>query len=181
MPDFQLNDATPVSAPTMVSTWGGVDSVAYWDVNSVHVFLTSSVVDHEAWTNATVSQRVAAIIAATRDVDSIQFVGQRLDISQALECPRRLFRMSFEYRAAYMDRLQKDVREATAYQALHILRSGGRNEHLEHQAQGIKSYSESVGPIRESYTYASAGVSRLCTESLARLSDWRESKRVLRG
>lgn len=170
------------------ATWGGSAANVYATMAFVNTFLTTHVFDNAAWIALTGGQKRAAVLEATRDIDSLNYLGCRYYADQSLEFPRELA-LDFPYNRVGSQstwsemhiRMERDVQEAMSYQALHISRNAGRNYHAENQAQGIRSYSESVGPISESYVYGAASASRLCQEALAKLAPWRESKKVFRG
>lgn len=174
---------------TIDSTWGGSEANAYDSVTNVNAFIHDNIYDHTDWDGLSLEKKTAAILEATRDLDSVQFIGARYYRDQELEMPRevsldfpnnRVGSATTTWSEVHA-RMERDVKQALAYQALHIARLGGRNFHAENQSQGIKSYSEAVGPIRESYTYGNSGTKRLSPEAQAKLAPWVESKRVYRG
>jgi hypothetical protein len=173
----------------MDSTWGGSSANAYDSIANVNTYIDDHVFDKAAWNSCTDVQKAAAIIEATRDIDSLQYIGGRYYENQVLEFPRELSLDFPNNRVGSADtvwseahtRMERDVKQACAYQALWIARNSGRNYHAENQAQGIQRYSEAVGPIRESYTYGNAAIKRLCPEAAAKLAQWRESTRIYRG
>jgi len=174
----------------LIATWGGNDANAYDTLANVDAFIATSIFSKSEWTELTSSQKTAAILEATRDIDSLRYVGTRYFIEQSLLFPRRIegpgypgsrINHSITEWSETHKRMERDVKAALAYQALHIVRLGGRNLHAENQSQGIKSYSETIGPISESYSYGNASAKRVGPDALAKLEPWRESKRVLRG
>jgi hypothetical protein len=176
-------DSTNIDA-----TWGGTAANAYDTMANVNAFIHTHVFDHSDWDNLTKEQKEAAILEATRDIDAGQYIGSRYARGQVLEFPRELSldwpnnaTGSLTSFSEAHERMQRDVQRALAHQALWIVRNGGRNYHAEAQAQGVKQYSESVGPIREQYTYGAAAPKRLCPEAEAKLAPWREPRRVYRG
>lgn len=78
--------------------------------------------------------------------------------------------------------LQREaVKRACANQAVHLLRSlKGRNYHRERQAQGIVSYSESIGKVSESYAYGKTTLS-LAPEAFDELRFYLGSPQIARG
>ncbi len=176
---------------TVISSWGGSTDNSYISLSAANSFITTSVVDVAAWTDATTAQREASLIEATRDVDSKQYIGQRYYTEQRLEFPRILRTgesWPFNFTGSVpgdsdieQTRSRLAVEQATCSQALWILRNSGRNYHNERISSGIKSFSESVGPISESATYGGGAIERLCPEALAVLSPWFTGRRVYRG
>jgi len=173
----------------IVAVWGGSSSNAYSTLEEVNEFINTRVFDHSEWEALSKIQKEAAILEATRDIDAGSYVGGLYSVDQALVFPRAFSGGRLQDSVAregllsgshMQSRMERDVKEALAYQANWIARSAGRNFHAENQAQGIKSYSESVGPIREQYTYGAA-VRRLCPEAAAKVSTWAESKKIFRG
>ena len=63
---------------TLISTYGGKDSNAYISVSDATSFICTSIFDPTAWTSATSIQQCAAILQATKDVDSRQYIGPRI-------------------------------------------------------------------------------------------------------
>jgi len=184
---FSVTEATAYAG--LDSTWGGDSADAYDSLANVDDFITNEIFDHSDWESLTDAQKVAAIREATRDIDSLQFVGSRYYDSQTLEFPRALDNEPSWTEAGSdaslwtetHERMQRDVRAALAYQANWLARNDGRNSHAENQASGIKAYSETIGPLRESFQYGGAATQRLCSEAATKLASWREPRRVYRG
>lgn len=178
-------------SPNIICEWGGQSSNAYICLSDANSFILNNIVDHLEWTEATSLQMAASLIEATRDIDSRQFVGWRYYDYQKLQFPRRM-RGTFPWNntmpaslSSYEQlRMKDDVKRANCIQALHILRNGGRNIHAERQAMGIAGFSETVGPISESYRYARTGGAvgvTISPEALAVLSPWLQSKKIFRA
>jgi len=177
---------------TLIASWGGGDSNAYIDVTQATSFICTSVFDPSAWTGATSIQMCAAILQATKDVDSRQYIGARFNFDQLLEFPRQM-NSAFPYNRtttaadsedSIQKRMQQDVQQATALQALKIARDGGRNQHVENVKNNIVGISESVGPIREFVQYgqrSTVGNMRLSSDALALLQDWMTGRRIYRA
>ena len=176
---------------TVVATWGGASDNSYISFTAANSYLPSAVVDPAAWTSASTTQREAALMEATRDIDSKQYIGQRYFPDQRLEFPRSsntgdswpynftsTATPNFDIEQA---RAQVAIEQATCYQALWILRNSGRNYHSERIASGVKSFSEAVGPISESATYGGGTIERLCPEALSIIAPWITGKRAVRG
>lgn len=177
---------------TIIATWGGQTANAYINVTQANSFIESAMFDSSAWTSATTVQRDAALIQATRDIDSRQYIGTRFFFEQRLEFPRQL-RSSFPWNRtsaatltsdAIQRRMQEQVQEACARQALKIAQDGGTSVHVENVKHGIVGISESVGPIREFVQYgqrASVGSMRISSDALTLLQDWMTGRRIFRA
>jgi hypothetical protein len=174
--------------PTIIWSYGGPGSNCYVSETMISSFLETSVVGADSWFESSWSMRKAAMLEATRDIDVKQYVGGRYYYDQRLKFPRQL-NLSFPWNrtgasstvfSVTMLRMEEDVKRATCWQALHLLRSRGRNRHLEAIASGIRSRSSSAGPTSESLTYA-RNISRLAPEAIALLTEWTTSRRAVRG
>lgn len=181
---------------TIIASWGGQASNCYVAVTEAYSFIATGIVDNLAWTAASTVQREAALIEATRDIDSKEYVGGRYYYDQNLSFPRavntgygwqgpvRTDSSSASYNIT-LQHMERDVKQANCWQALYILRNGGRNEHQERIAAGIESWSEGVGPMKEYVSYGSGGkgnkMERLSLESKALLSRWMTSRKIARG
>ncbi len=177
---------------TLITLYGGSDSNSYIDITQADSFITTSIFDSSSWTDLSSVQKGAAILQATQDVDSRQYIGGRFNSEQLLEFPRQV-RSSFPYNRvgtelttedAIQLRMRQDVQQATAHQALKIARDGGRNVHIENVKNNIVGISESVGPIREFVQYgqkSAVGNMRLSTESLTLLQDWWPGMKIFRA
>lgn len=174
----------------LVSDWGGPSSNCYIDLTSANSFITSAIVDHSDWTGASTPAQEAAILEGARDIDSRRYIGDRYFYDQMLEFPRELAvdfpwnrtgtsSITFSVEHA---RMKQAVEQANCYQALHILRNAGRNLHNERRANGITSYSEKIGPIAESYTYARGQyISVINPDAINVLAPYAAQKRVFRA
>lgn len=179
---------------TIVASWGGVGSNAYAEYSVVDSIITTTMIEYAAWTDATTTQREAAIISATRDIDTLNYAGKKYYQEQRLAFPRGLPLMG-NYARTYVTssswtttqlQMKTDVEYATAEQALWLLRIGGRNDDAERINRGITQYSETVGPISESVRYGSGGaasgaVSKLSPEARSYLSHWIVGRKIARG
>lgn len=185
---------------TVIASWGGAGSNAYVDHTAANSIITTTVVEYSDWTSASTATRNAAIIQAARDIDAFNYLGIRWYHDQNLEFPREL-RSNFPWnRVGTTDpnsldvehaRMKRRVEEASALQALFILRNGGRNEFIEAQASGIAEQTLQVGPVRETVKYGqgsgSAGVrggarkAKFAPEAYSLLSDYREGPTIFRG
>jgi hypothetical protein len=175
---------------TLISSYGANNSNSYVDFTAANSFITTAIVDSSAWTSASTVVKEAALMEATRDVDSKQYRGERYFYEQKLEFPRQ-FITDWPWNRTLANEPSSDIEQvrmldavqrATCYQALSILRNAGRNYHAERIASGVKAFSESVGPISESATYASGGgLERLYPDALATLQEYIEGKKVYRA
>lgn len=177
---------------TLISSWGGPDSNSYIDLTQANSFITTAIIDYSGWTALTTPQREAALIQASRDIDSRQYIGARYYFDQRLEFPRVL-NSAFPFNRTttgtitqdvVQKRMQGQVQEATAQQAAFIAKNSGASQHAENIQAGIVSISESVGPIREFVQYgANARVSsaRFSVEALQLLQDWMTGRRIYRA
>lgn len=183
---------------TVISSWAGGTSNAYASLTAVDSILATTVIDYSAWTNATVPQREAAVVQATRDIDALQWIGTRYYYEQLLEFPRQLqeaFPWNYTTSTGSIlndveqARMKLKVEQATALQALKLLRDGGRNIHAENQQNGIQSFSEAVGPMSMSVNYggkAGSGgsgkaESRLSPEALSIIAEYKAMRRIYRA
>ena len=177
---------------TLIASYGGEGSNAYIDKTQANSFIKTAVLANEEWFELNGSQRDAVLMQATRDIDSRQYVGTRRFFGQFLEFPREL-RSAFPWNRTTQTttttgddtqrRMLRDVTEACALQAVFLARQGGRNEHAERLAQGIRSISEGVGPIREFVQYsprATGQSAKLAQDVVARLSEWTTTRRIIR-
>ena len=169
-------------ASILVSTWGGSASNSYVAYTEAASFITTSIVDFAAWTNATTVQREAALIEATRDIDVLDFTGERYTSYQKLSFPR-CFDWNTSVSTSDLDQviLKEQVQKAVSHQALWILRQSGRNTHAERIATGIAAISETIGPIHESVTYAGRTSMRICPEAVSYLNQWLSARKVYRA
>ena len=178
---------------TVIASWGGGTSNAYLDITAADSILSTTVIDYSSWTDATTQKREAAVIQASRDVDSRQYIGVRYYFDQNLEFPREL-RSDYPWNRTTVlgtitedteqERMQRRVEEATALQALWLLRNSGQNEHMENIAAGVSRKSEELGPIKESVSYKSgvkANKARFHPDAVALLSDYFTGRRIFRA
>lgn len=182
-----IEESSPISG--IDATWSGEVANSYISVSDADALIQVSIVDKSAWTSASDSSKAAALIEATRDIDSLQYVGSRFIYTQNLEFPRSLPGSKFPYGLTQLptssltveqSRMKKRVQMAACHQAVWILRNSGRNKHAENQAQGIRTISEGIGQAHRSVSY-SASISRLSPNALTELQPYIESRRVHRG
>lgn len=176
------------------STWGGSVANSYVDLTMAHSFLLTFVFDATAWTDATTAQREASLAEAAISIDNFQYIGARYYSSQRLAFPRAMSGESDFYSVAgtpdstFQLNMKDAVQRAAAYQALHVCRLGGRDTDLENQARGIESYTEEVGPVRESASYGGTNrggivnpAARMNSDALSLLGPYRTSKKIFRA
>lgn len=181
-----------MTLPDLISSWGGPDSNCYVEYTQADSFLTTGIVNGQAWTDASTLERMQALVMATFDIDNnTEFVGGRYYWNQALKVPRAFHAdHTFGQTAANSTnwsqshkRLMRDVQMATGYQALWRIQNGGQNKYQELQALGVKQVSEGQGPVYESVTFAGGGVrnTTLHPQVVAMLGQWKTGKRVWRA
>jgi len=156
-------------ALTLISSWGGSQDNCYATLDEADEYIGNSTVighklDPTPWTSATSVQKGTCLLAATRDVDGHNFTGTRQFHDQTLEFPRipdgedswpwvnRALTDANTYNI-YLTEQKRRVKAAVIEQAFSYMRDGERNEHIERQLWGIRSFSEGIGPISESASY----------------------------
>ena len=194
----QVDEVTLSTGTTLVSSWGGGTSNTYLGYTAANSFIVHGIVEHGAWNSASAAERAAALIEATRDIDSRQYIFTKYTSIQVLEFPRQLSgswpdslgqwdATSLSYLEA---RMQRDVEQACAHQALFRLYKKAKSAHQLLQDAGVSRVRRKLGPIDEEFHYAlsSNEVSRpgssrnpLCPETMALLADWMTTKKVYRG
>jgi hypothetical protein len=193
-------NAGQVSVGTYVSTldsdWGGATAESYVSLSAAENLVASYVIDHSDWDDASGQTKDAALRMATRQLDSLVYLGSRVSFKQTLKFPRYFsfpsaFAPSVGRTSVYWNSFasedgtqfqQKDVQIATAIQANFLVRQGGRDAHAEAMAAGIRQSSESVGPVRDQFTYTGAGApSPLCTDAIRFINKYRDTKKIYRS
>jgi len=175
--------ADPNSSTAIDYTWGGASADSYVSLTDAEALINAYVTNTIIWDDGTDEAKNAALRMATRDVDSLQYFGTRYDVEQRLEFPRAIdFKYGFGV-DVQEDKVKEDIQLATALQASYLLTSGKtHNYHASNIAAGLKQVSESVGPIRDQYTYESGGIpTPLCPQAFRLLQKYRESKRIFRA
>jgi hypothetical protein len=179
-------------AGTLIASWGGNLSGgvnAYVNYTDATSFITTAIPDPSAWTNATTATQIAAIIQATMDIDSKDYIGGRYYYDQFLKIPRQL-NLSFPWNRTSVSstvfsvehaRMQEHTKRACCWQALWIIRNGGFQLHAERIAQGVKATSESIGPIKEWIQYSGTSPAKLCQEAMTLLQPWMNQRRIYRA
>lgn len=175
---------------TLINSYGGHGSNVYCSLQEAAAFFTQSMIDMSAWTSISTLQQMSAILEATRQIDSFQWIGHRFFVWQTLQFPRTT-RPIFPWNSSIppsvfnyeQERQAMDVKRANCIQALYLVRMNGRNIHLERRQQGVTAASQSVGPVHEYFRYNNATPQNvvLSTDTLACLSSWAMNRRILRG
>lgn len=175
----------------IISDWGAANANCYISHTAANSFISTAIIDSDAWASATPQKQGAALLEATRDIDSRQYLGGPYFREQNLEFPRAIpagfpwnyTEVSSMLYTVEQRKMKQDVEEATCHQALWLLRMRGRHIHADMQAQGIKAWSKSTGPLSDSYEYAGNGkgaLNALCPEANRLLQDWMTGRRVVR-
>jgi hypothetical protein len=183
----------PTLIPTLVCSYGGKYDTAYITLEEAQA-IAGSKFDADTWTNLQEPQQIAAIISATRDIDNaLSWVGWKYFYNQNLEFPRKTTEDLYaaEPDSTYYEQLtnsqdqlemKKAVKLACFEQAFWIAKMSDDDVHSENQRRGISSYSESFGPISESYSYKEGTMmSRLCPTTLNLLRKYRAQPKLVRG
>ena len=185
-------------ALSLISSWGGTSDTVYALLDEADEYIGSNTlvgykVDITPWTNIGSVQKARLLLAATRLIDNASnYVGDRQFFNQTLEFPRvpagddiwpwvnRTLTAANTYNI-YLTEQKRRVKQATIEQAYALARDGDRDEHTKRQIQGIRSYSESTGPVSESYAYGGV-VLPLCPEAMELLRPYKDPGiRLLRG
>lgn len=188
---------------TVISTYGSAGANSYVSISVASSILSTTVIDYSAWSDATTVTQGAALIQSTRDVDGLNYRGGRYLAEQNLKFPLQTDN-SWPWNLTYSSigsltgdieqlRMYDRVQQATALQALYLLRLGGgtgRSTDLENQQSGISGWTESLGALSQSVSYRTPGTgaanpktaeARLCGEALTLLAYYRESRRLYRA
>jgi hypothetical protein len=194
--EITVNDALPTGPPkdyeltaTLIySPWGGSLNNSYVSATDASSFIMTAIVDTKAWTGATWRDKIAAILEATRDIDSGSYIGARYYYDQRLLFPRQLT-IGFPWNrtatgstiwSVTMARMEQSVKQGTCWQALHILRNRGRDRALEAIAAGTRTQGISLQGSTLQASYGRA-MQRLCPEAVTLLREWRTTPRVMRA
>lgn len=175
---------------TIIASWGGPHPVnSYIGLTEANSLITTTFIDPADWTSSTSIKQAAALIEATRHIDSRQYIGGRYYFDQQLEFPRVLS-LTFPWNRTsvsstvydvQMGRMQRAVETATCMQALWLLRQSGRNLHAERISMGIKGFTETVGPLTEKVEYRGKSSEPLTYEAIKVLAPWLTTKRAFRA
>jgi len=190
----QINEVPLSAGATLISSYGGSGSNTYCSLTQANSYITTAVLNKSSWESATVASKAAALMEATRDIDSRSYIYGRYYSDQTLKFPRSVdvglepavtATSTTLYGVTYTQQME-DVRRACCHQALWLLRNAGQNVHLETMAAGVKKVSKKMGPIAESYEYThgavgGGGANPLCSESRQFLVRWMSTPRIIRG
>jgi len=171
------------------ATWGGANSNTYTTDTEFASYVETKV-KRDQWDSASEATRKASLVEASRAIDSLcRWRGSKYFWNQRLEFPRTLATDSalgtvteigtLSLRVEYAWMLQ-DVKNACAEQALFLLKQGGEDTLLELAQRGVRSYSESIGKISESYSFGGSA-SPVCPEAARFLARYRSSPRLVRA
>jgi hypothetical protein len=190
-----FNDAITSGVPadfeasgTIIASWGGNLSNCYVSENEASSFITTAIVDCKAWLDSDWRTRKAAMLEATRDIDSMEYIGSVYFYDQLLRFPRQIptgfpwnkTGTSSTIYTVTMYRMQKNVQHACCWQTLHVLRNRGRDRVLEAITEGQRSGQRGISTATQAIAY-SRDVQRMNPEALALLHEWRTGRRVVRG
>ena len=178
---------------TLISAYGGPESNSYIDVTQATSFIKTATFSYDAWNALSGTQKQAALMMATRSIDSFTFTGHRYNSDQLLKFPRE-FRSTFPWNRTNSAtitedvmqlRMMNNVQQATAIQAAKIAVDGGFSPDAARIASGVSQWSESVGPIKESVQYGKVNASasnrsRMDPDAMALLQEWMTSRRIYR-
>lgn len=179
-------------ATTLIASWGGTlagGTNSYVNFTDADSFITTGVPEFGAWTNASTDQKSSALIQATMDIDSKDYIGGRYYYDQFLKFPRQL-NLSFPWNRTSTSstvfsvehaRMQEHTKRAACMQALWLLRNKGHLLHAERIAQGIETMSEEIGPMKNFIKYAAKTPPKLCQESMTLLQPWMNQRRIYRA
>lgn len=179
---------------TLDSSWGGGTSNSYLGLTDANSVVATYLPVHARtkWTDATTPDRIAALLQATRQIDSLAWTGDRVFYTQNLEFPRtdregERFPWATKFSIVstwniYMQRQRERVLMACALQAVSVLREGdpGQDEHRQRRAAGITNFSESIGRVSQSVSYGRPSLV-LDPEVLNLLREYRGAPRVYRS
>lgn len=160
------------------ATWGGSTADSYISLEDADASINSYILDTTAWSDATGRQQDAALRMATVNIDTVSYLGGRMEYTQSLKFPRFL--------PADIpltdDQIKAEVRIATVFQANFLIENQSFNaEHARNMAAGLKQLSNSIGPIRDQYTYTSAAPTVLSQDALRIMAKYKAPKRLYRA
>ena len=174
---------------TLIASWGGAGDNSYIALTDAASFIPTSNIDYSNWTSASVETRTTAIILSTQDIDGLQYVGSRFYHDQLLEWPRVLRQTSFQNRLeswtlndAEQLAMRLAVQKAVCFQVMRKLTPSGAEDHADKIASGIAAYSETAGPVSESFQYrAVSGLPPIDPRALRLLAPYLQGKRIHRA
>ncbi len=177
---------------SLITTWAGSYSNCYVDFTDANSYIAVSVDDPSTWTAASTVRREAALLRATRTIDSaVNWQGEKKYQYQTLKFPRSTtvgelqwpWSLSIQVSGTSTQEeeiMKARIKEATALQANYVIADlDGTDEHALNQRRGISSYSESLGgKLSESFSYKTV-TNRLCTEAMELLKAYTSSGATL--
>jgi len=190
---YQMDEVTLDIGTTLVTSWGGGTTNSYVGLTAANSFIRYSILDNSSWKTASQEQRTAAIIEASAQIDTRNYVGSRKYSTQLMEFPRSTnaaypWNRTTATASTLSDsetRMKTDVEKATCHQALYLLKNSGTNQHTELSQAGVTSARRKVGPLEEEYRYGGGSAAStqqlLNAHALNFLSDWMSDRRAIRG
>lgn len=188
---FEVKTPTSSVDNGIIASWGGATDNCYVTLGYANGYILKSIVNHDSWTNATVQQRVSALLQATRDIDSLNFFGNRYFGTQFLEWPRSSNQPWPWNLVAYNQavnlsveqvRMKDSVKKACCHQALWILDNQDALVHAKNQAMGVESYYQKLGPLEDEYHYGKSSLPPTVSPVARKLlSEWITGRKIARA
>jgi len=177
---------------TIVSTFGSSQANAYCSLTEAHSIVSTRALDATAWTDASTTARVAAVLRATADIDAVPWLGapsRDPDAEQALAFPRTAVGLPTRINVLPEDgageRERESLARACALHALWVLGDDDRDTHRRHAAAGVKQYAYKLDSLSETVSYdapASAGdFAGLAPDAQTVLADFPRARRLARA
>ena len=176
-------------AVTIIDSFGADGSNSYSNITEVTSYMSTKL-EADAWHNLTDPQKGAAVVMATRDIDSRSWRGEKFFYNQTLRFPRTLATSLVESGRTIIatptlfdleyQRQNQAVRDACAEQALWLARIKGRDYVAEAMVVGISSKSETVEGWTESQSYRFPHLG-LCKEAIGILREWKAPPKLVRA
>lgn len=138
---------------TLDATWGGLTADSYVSLADTETMIQNYVFEPLNWTTASGQKKDAALRMATRQIDMHNFYGRKRLYNQPLQWPR----WQSIYLSVTLDDIFRDIQLATVFQAASLINRKGSDRHAQNIQDGLRQVSESVGPIRDQYTYNTGG------------------------
>lgn len=173
----------------LVTTFGGTSSNAYADLAYVNTYAEEKPFTGQDWTDESDDdKKMACIIQATKDIDSLNWFSVPLYTDQVLAFPRAVgWDSQREYNTVdgilslkEYTRMLNCVKRACAEQALYIYSVGNERENVRLFDDGQAGKSETIGRLSESYNIVRAP-QILCFEARAALKEYKGAIRLVRG
>lgn len=151
----------------LVATVGAADANSYVGLTEANAYLAAGAhLQAAAWTALDDTQKAAALITATRQIDRLRFWGCKYSELQALQFPREYCNWKF-------NEIPKELREAVMEQAVSLapnIATGGQSTRERLQSQGVESYSigdlsETFATSRTDQAVTSSAESKLCQDA----------------